>query len=231
MTWFSDAIDAYMRDTKLGESELARRLGVARQTLNAWRGGRMPEEPRQVEMLTKMGGDIRRAFPAERVSGPMPAMSILGTVQAGSSTMTLQEVETHTDLNFLWQRSSGWVHSKGPVSYIRVTGDSMDPVYPEGCIVAVREPVSMELPKSTPVVFLDLATQSSTLKLFQRRTIRGKDAIFGVPINPRHDAMIWSPKDVRIQFVVLGKAEPMSGREIRQNAGSMIMRENAPKKE
>jgi hypothetical protein len=155
-------------------------------------------------------------------------MHVMGAVQAGSANATFQLDEYHPDLDFLWSRSSGWSYSKGPVHYIRVIGDSMEPVYPEGGIIAVRQWNHNELPHSTPVVLLDKRTHASTLKLYQKKIIKGQPVIVGVPVNPIHETQIWRPHEVEIQLVVLGKAEPLSVREIRQNGSRFVLRDSSP---
>lgn len=214
----------------LTEAELARRLGESRQNVNHWRSGRMPEPHRQGPLLEKMGGDIRRALPGYQPPEGQRPLTVMGTVQAGSSSTNLQHSEEHADLDFLWRKSSGWAYSTGPVRYLRVVGDSMEPAYPANSIIAVRAHNGMPLPHSMPVVLLDRTTQSSMVKLYQKKLRGTRAVVFGVPINPLHEVMSWhSEDDVKIQFVVLGKAEPLSGREIRQ--GTYTMRDSSPEPE
>lgn len=225
--WIDDLIEAAKERHGGSLRKLAEAMGIANSTLAQWDSGTNRVAFERLEKLLKLaGGDIHRAMPGHETPGPMQSLEVMGSVQAGSASATFQLDEHHDSLDFLWAKSSGWPLSKGPVKYLRVVGDSMDPIYPESCIIAVRQWNGLELPRSTPAVLYDKLTQSSTLKLYQKRVRAGRVAIFGVPINPAHEAMAWKPSDVEIQFVVIGKAEPLSGREIRQNGNRMVLRDS-----
>lgn len=230
MNWFGDALRQYMVAKAIATGEaLADNLGENKATVHRWLNGlSMPKNTKLVRILKDIGGDIERALPDYVPPGPMAPLQLVGTVQAGSSQFTQSELEIEESLNFLWSNTSAWHCSTGPVQYVRVIGDSMEPIYPEGCLIAIRNwRPGASVPHSTPVIFIDETTKSCTFKLYQERR-RGKiTLLIGVPINPRHEALVWKESEATVHKIVLGKAEALSAREIRQNLGAMIMRDSS----
>lgn len=226
LRWFRDLLDS-AKEKAGSRLALSKILGVSAPTISGWEEGSVPAMDAYLRLLKYAGGDNERALPGwtPPTDRPKP-LQVVGSVQAGSSSATFQLDETHPDLDFLWRKSSGWAYSRGPVLYIRVVGDSMEPVYPADSMIAVRKWSGTALPRSMPAVLFDKATQGSTLKLYQKRVRGNRVAVIGVPINPLHEALVWRPDDVEIQFVVLGKVEPMSVRELRQNGISRVLRED-----
>ena len=143
----------------------------------------------------------RRPTIRETVSTP-----ILGRVSAGTLTHTYNDIPTAETPTVpldpdLFRTSRLWSQTQGPVMLARVSGSSMSPDYPDGCLIALRAPKNPgAIRNNTPCIMA--TSEGQTFKLF-RRSKTG--SVFGLPINPDHDPVSFAPDETpEVPWVVLG---------------------------
>lgn len=207
------------------QDALAELLGVTQPNVSGYLSGRqMPSLSVFERLLQATGGDLMRALPdwspddyeGERLKD----FPILGTVTAGtlqwSPTRRLGRVKAPIDY---WQKSKYWnkntsdVRSKvgsetidSEVVLLQIVGNSMEPQYPDGSLIACRAVVDpMQLSDNTPCIFRERGS-GETFKLL--RWTKGKKHCIGMPINPEHPPVIFNEdSDVQITMVVVGTVD------------------------
>lgn len=197
---------------------LARVLGVAAPTIIEWEEGGGIKSTNADALRAFLGEDSSLAPRADNteVVAAIPQYAILGEVAAGACVELLSDPVLIDGPRHVWQRSTLWAHGTGPTHYLRVRGDSMDPEWPDGTLVAVRAPATPieMLPDLAPVVFADqLRPGEHTFKLLQveyaprdRAKVR---AILGIPVNRTHRTIVWRPGEVSVKFLVVGAIHPV----------------------
>lgn len=144
-----------------------------------------------------------------RGASPVRHMEIIGQVSAGSAQFREVPPEHLTFDVKEWKPARLWPHTR-PLddgrdgTFIRIVGNSMEPNYPDGALLACRLPGSV-IPQGTPAILSILARNEQTFKMISVR-YEGKKAkeIIAVPINREHTLQYYKPKDVEIQYIVLG---------------------------
>jgi hypothetical protein len=219
--WFVDLLQSYLKPKgRGGARELAKVLGVDQSQITRWLSGVDPQLSSAVTIIKLLGGDITRALPdwepSETVERPM--MPVYGTVAAGAVDWNedgrkRKEVTAWPDL---WKNSRYWpltnpvqtVKGIQPVILLEITGNSMEPEYRSGEIIACRTPKNVDdLPEGTPCIIRDADGQ--TFKLL-RRSIDG--SVIGDPINKSHRVIVFKKtREVSVPLVVVGKLDPGAG--------------------
>lgn len=220
--WF---LDLLIKGRKLAGTRvrLAQILGVTGPTVIAWESGSMPGITHVEKLINYLGGDIMRALPEwqPETTPEIPTMRVAGRVAAGAVTWTEgRTVKRVSAWPALWKNSRYWPltnpvqtpHGIEQVVLLEVYGNSMEPEYSSGEIIACRVPKDVnDLPEGTPVIIRD--EDGETFKLL-RRAIDG--TVIGEPINRRDHHMIVfkHSRDLRVPFVVVGKLDPgVSGKK------------------
>ena len=194
-----------------GVRGLAKQLGTSHSTVSGWTSGSCPSARLFEDMLKYLGGDIERALP-DYDPETAPSMQVLGRVAAGGEAVVYEDLELVHPQKDVWEHSSAAPLGFGPVQYMRVEGESMEPDYPRGCLIAVRRSTlkPWNVPHLSPVILVPKsAHDSATFKLVQvKRDANDKPTqVLGVPINRSYDVLFWGPEEVGISHVVLGKVE------------------------
>lgn len=209
-----------------GWERLARRLGEARNTLERWGTveGQFPKFDVAAKILREFGGDLRRAFPdwQPAPAAAIPELPVLGYVQAGVMTFAdvSEPIRTISVSPDLWRESPLWNQTnpvmlrnhehkqeRHEVVLLQIVGDSMEPTYPAGLIIACRSPKDPTmLQDGTPCIFRN--NEGQTFKTLRWATDGSEVAFIGEPINPAHRRIVFHrSKDVEILFVVVGKLD------------------------
>jgi SOS-response transcriptional repressor LexA len=158
------------------------------------------------KLLRAIGGDIARALPRDadgetlHINGE--SMPVYGSVSAGRVDLAVEEVENIDAPSTLWRDSVYRALTTGPVHYLRVRGDSMEPDFPDGSLIACARPNTAQLPDLTPVILRH--ADDVTFKLFQRA---GKD-VLAVPLNRSHPVQQFRLRDISVDYIVLGTVTP-----------------------
>lgn len=209
MDWFYNCLTDYLK--RVGtQKEAAYRLGVSQSMLSGYvRRDNVPSVAFADRLLREIGGDIRRALPDYEPDGP-PAqpLTVHGRVSAGRVNLAVEETHTFPSINDAWRESIYRQFTTGPVTYLTVHGDSMEPHYPDGCLLACARPATRELPDLTPVIAR--AGDGATLKLYRLgRDRRRQPEVELIPINfPQHDIQRFAPGAIEIDYIVLGFINP-----------------------
>lgn len=202
----------YERFRARNSAELARGLGLHKATLH-----RVENSPgMSAEMLFKLcdaaGLQIASIFPEEKPAPEEASLSVIGSVSAGSGVADYDEPGAPRDeydaIIGPLKASKRWKLGKGEAFLLELSGDSMEPEYPDGCHLVVRMVAdATKVPEGTPVIFRERDTNDSYFKIFQegRRDSNGRlREIIGKPLNRSHDVLVWSPRDAAITHVVMG---------------------------
>ena len=118
---------------------------------------------------------------------------MFGKAAGGSPIIALEEYDTRylTD-----------VHCDAAV---QISGDSMDPSYPDGCIALVRTGAEVH---SGDIVIALIKTTAEDTDVTCKRFFRDGDMIKLVSINPAYDEQLYHAMDVEIFGVVCGRIPP-----------------------
>lgn len=208
-----------------GTVALAKKLGLSRPTLERWIDGDAAPDVAKAERLIKaLGGDLQRAKPdyvppnllvavkeAEALYGKrQEPIRFVGSVRGGELDERA-DLEREVEFQDIWRESPWWSYTlaEEPVVMVRVVGDSMAPVYPDGCMIAMRRFKPGKLPNGGPCVFRTGRGESIERTFKILRTTKQGD-IIGWPLNPEHDPIIFRGA-VTLEYVVLGVMDPRPG--------------------
>ena len=197
-------IKAAMDERGLDQSTVARALGVEPQSVQQWISGRTSPRGYRIKALAALldvepwellgiADDEARNGPAGswRSASGVRRVPRLSWVSAGQ----FREVEAPSSL----QEIEAWDIPSEPLGHgafsLRVEGDSMEPEFPQGCIIFV-EPQAQALNGDYVVVALDDTNQAT----FKQLVIDGARRYLK-PLNPRYP-IIPVERDARICGVV-----------------------------
>lgn len=234
--WFQELLQKEAKDRGFNVTEMASFLGLVRETYDRWQSGfRKPNILQAAEVLKKLGGDINRALPnyippsyeqAEketkakyRDAVPLMEMPVAGRISAGPvDWIDSGDEDPVLATPELWRNNRYWKLSnpyRNPntgetheVVLLKVSGDSMDPEFTHGEILAFRVPKNVpDLPDGTPCIIQERG-RGQTFKLLYRAT--NNKTLTALPINRRHRPTTFSgtSEDVEIPFMFVGKLDP-----------------------
>jgi SOS-response transcriptional repressor LexA len=163
--------------------------------------------------------DLRRvleyfhADPSELFGGasgeklsPAPAgddgIDVIGRVAAGVISYSPEDHKRVPGNKRIWDYSAYRPLTQGPISYVEVIGDSMEPDFPEKSLIAVARPSTGQIPPLTPVIFRK--DDEMTLKLFQRVD----KIVLAIPVNKSHEVQHFPVDLVHIDYIALGVVNP-----------------------
>lgn len=210
--WFRPLLDS-AKDKAGSRLALARKIGMSHPAIMEWEEGAVPGLDRFLELLEYVGGDISHALPGDPHPARGSEVKVWGEVSAGNALVSEQHPEYIDALTLNWQESRAWSRTTGPVAYLRVRGDSMEPAYPDRCLIACRAPQPMmTIPQGWPAILQDVTTHEQTFKLhYEVRGKGGRPVVLGVPINNRHELVSFSKGRPIVNYLVLGKVQPFMG--------------------
>lgn len=200
--------------------ELGKALGVSRAAVEKWTTGSFPRSDVFLRLL-----DLTRSAELKPLTPPA-SMRILGRVSAGIADIAVENSKEFSGAADVWRSSAYWPLVSGEVAYLEVSGDSMEPKFPNGSLLAVARPATRDLPPLTPVIAR--IGDRATFKLFRRtQDRRGTPEIELIPINhPTHEIIRASPKEVTVDLIVLGQVTPW--RDQVETRRPTVFREPAP---
>lgn len=204
------------------QQEIGRRLGVKTTTVNYYKNGRVNDkgehyypEPtvRTWEAALEVEGySISKTRPSDvEIAQTRDPLRVMGTVSAGVTRVAEQEIRVISGPSAAWSGSKYWGLTTGAVFYLEVTGDSMEPDYPNGCLLACAPSAvgAKDIPNFTPVIARVHDSDDCTFKLY-RRTLNeiGREVADLIPLNKSHDLQRYRLRDVAVSSIVLGFLNP-----------------------
>lgn len=211
--WFKSWINAVIAAHGDNESRVADLLGhKGTSQVHRWALGQEPLLYKAADAFGKLGGDIRRALPDWEPDHALtrPAGFIIGAVAAGTARFAAAEEPREVTVapdSFL--RSPWFAYTRAPesgrrIEWVQVSGDSMEPDYPNGSLLACRPPSNpRELPDGAHVI-LRTAAGDMTFKMAQFKGTGKHRQIIAIPLNRRHDVQFFDAAEVTIDWVCLG---------------------------
>lgn len=207
--WFMDLVRERMELLGLKNSkQLAEHVGKPAPTVWRWlKGIQAPAYKDLTEVAEKLGINLPTTTVNETPNEyrtKADELKIFGTVAAGVAKVAEQELRVLTSPREAWKSSAYWSLIHGEVIYLEVDGPSMEPEYPDGCLLACAKPADPSAIKDFTPVIARIDTDV-TFKLFRRSTDRaGRPEVELVPLNRLFDVQRYAPRDVHIDFIVLG---------------------------
>lgn len=217
--WFRALIMRELERVGGSQNRLSEHLAVHPSLVSRWVLGGSPRAEALPELLRRMGGDIRRAFPGwkpEAAAGPgaVPegeagSFPIVGVVNGRDDHAAAADAVREPEVAYgsVWRHLSpeAWQLTAGPVVGLRVEGTAMEPDYPSGCVVVCRVPQDPAmLADGMDCVFEGPGARWAFRRL-QRAANGARGVVLGIPLNLReHQPLTWTPMQVKIAYVVLG---------------------------
>lgn len=203
--WFYEALKRG-KERAGSRVALARALGVKHPTIMDWEDGAVPGLDNALRLLEYAGSDLSLVLVSESL--PQEPVCIVGRVSAGAKSTAFEEPRRLDGISSAWKRSVYWpLCAAGLVVYLEVDGNSMEPDYPDGCLLACARPAGGPLPDLTPVIARVL--DQATFKLYSLgRDRQRRPEVELIPINRTYKVQRHDPKEVSIDYIVLGVANP-----------------------
>lgn len=237
MEWFVPLLKKFIE--KAGsETRAAKELGVDQKTINNLKLGitKRPRLDLAEELLKRMDGDISRALPDYEPDYEKQPVTLLGRVSAGYATLAVEDPQRIPDFKNIWERSRYRCITTGEVVMLEVQGDSMEPQFPDGCLLAIARP-SGEIPNRTPVIAL-VKGEEATFKIWSlQKNAYGQEQVMLYPLNPTHEVQQYRRGDVIPLYIVLGEINPWKHGVVSNGppppthkpANALLLRESNPK--
>lgn len=174
--------------------------GVPKGQITAYRAGaQLPSMPKFMAMLRFVGGRV-----VVKEDAPTPGVvrmkPVAGRVTAGGVDFAGHDDGEVPVPDDVWRGSALWSGTHGDVVLLRVQGDSMQPRYHNGDLIACRAPATCPA-AGTPVILRD--DGSFTFKLFSLS--HDKRHVVGLPLNPAYPPVVLPARETtQVQYVVLG---------------------------
>lgn len=179
-----------MRD--MTQIELCERLNLRRATVSSWCAGTKFPRIDKIELLADFFG----ITPAELIGQEPPAITddviklpILGEVAAGYDHLAIEEWEGDS---LEIPRSYLKGHPITDYFILRVSGDSMYPIYMDGDMVLVLKQKTLNRSGDIGVILYD--TENATLKKVE--FVYGEDWMKLIPLNPQYPPKMIENEDL-----------------------------------
>lgn len=195
MSDFARRIKEYRVERNLDQPDIAKMLGVTKQTVSGWESGKYsPPLPKVVEMATKLNVDLNWLIGSTDTPWQSPIrIKVLGRVPAGVPIEAIEEVIDWEDLD-----PRGYTPSSQFIG-LRVMGDSMYPEYLDGDTIIVEQSTTAETGQDV-VAYVN--GYDATLKKFIRYE---NGSIELRPINPNYPTKIFTAAEAEeIPVQILG---------------------------
>lgn len=194
---FHQVLKLAMERERLSAPQVAKRMGVSRQTVYKWLQGQMPSRAHATGLAKLLGIEnfgVANVIPLRQIGKRVP---IIDQANAGRGTdavnpYALGAAEDYLDVSF--------DVSEGTVA-LRLCGDSMEPDFHEGEIVIIDPAVLPELDDYVVAEVLetgqDIGQGRWTFKQYRPRgvTVNGSTAFDLVPRNPSYETISVNPKN------------------------------------
>ncbi len=181
---FSDTLRRLRKQDGLTQLELAQHLGISKSAVSMYECGNREPDFEMLEafadffnvdmnQLTGIGDNT----PAPGITDDVISFPILGEVAAGYDHIAAQDWEgERVDL------PAAWLHGLPRDNYfvLRVTGDSMYPLYHDGDIVLVKKQTTLNRSGEIGVIVYD--DECASLKKVEY--VPGEDWMKLIPLNP-----------------------------------------------
>jgi SOS-response transcriptional repressor LexA len=155
------------------------------------------------DVVKKLGGDIGRALPDYTPEALQPVV-VWGRVSAGTVRWADQDGVAHDTLLDVFEHHPFRRYTEGQIIYLSVDGNSMEPDYPDGSLIACARAASSNLPDMTPVV-ARAKHHEATFKLY----LDAGEEVVLLPLNYReHRPQRYRKHVVIIDYIVLGHIAP-----------------------
>lgn len=182
---FSDTLRRLRKQDGLTQLELAQHLGISKSAVSMYECGNREPDFEMLEafadffnvdmnQLTGIGDELT---PAPGITDDVISFPILGEVAAGYDHFAAQDWEgERVDL------PAAWLHGLPRDNYfvLRVTGDSMYPLYHDGDIVLVKKQTTLNRSGEVGVIVYD--DECASLKKVEY--VPGEDWMKLIPLNP-----------------------------------------------
>lgn len=211
-----------------GQRRLAELIGIEHHSkISRWLTGTKIE----ASLFKKIEAFVASRSPStdEARGEPKAFVDVIGRVAAGSVSASVEDRQQVDALTLNWTKSTAWALTRGEVRYLQVWGNSMEPAYPDGSLIACREPRdAASVPKGWPVILQDQTSHEQTFKLFYTTPGQRGPVTVGVPINPAHDLVVFRT-GAKVNYLVVGKIEPFVANHTNNHRapGGLMMREDA----
>lgn len=200
---------------------LAEILGTGHSTLSGWKNGVDMPAVDFLKIVEYIGGDASRSMP-DWEDDTKGGLTIRGSVSAGLVTFAQADERVIEGPDGPWSTSTYRRLTHGPVQYVQVSGNSMEPDFPDGCILACAKP-SAKVPDMTPVIAR--VDDEMTFKLMAvTKDRRGKPEVELIPLNRTFRVARYAPEEVAVDYVVLGFINPWK-RGVVSEPKAPVMRE------
>lgn len=188
---FNARLEQALSIREVKPSELARRTGISQSTISQYRSGYAEPKKDKLSLIANalsvnpswlMGLDVPMEIPniptpAPGITDDVISFPILGEVAAGYDHFAAQDWEgERVDL------PAAWLHGLPRDNYfvLRVTGDSMYPLYHDGDIVLVKKQTTLNRSGEVGVIVYD--DECASLKKVEY--VPGEDWMKLIPLNP-----------------------------------------------
>ena len=202
--WWPELLDEALRRHGGNKSSLARAIGVRVQSIMNWFGElrEVPSEP-GLRYLMPILSQVDRVEWVAKIFGVAAhhgqPLHVVGQVAAGRFSEAGTTPRTVDMSTVLFSESRADRVTAGTIYGLEIIGDSMEPVYSQGDVIAVRKP----RPGATLIGF-DCVVVSEDHEATFKRIVRATDGtLLAMPLNSIYDPMpIRSER--QIQWVAVG---------------------------
>ncbi len=201
-----DLIDQILESRKINIPALAELIEIDSSQIYRWYNGEVTPSGRNILSFEAL--IPRKAYSPNEHLSEKPIATIRGLIGASPASDGIEVMEDIYSISELFSKSRWNRYCIGEMFFHRIAGDSMEPAYPDGCLVACRKPRNSlaEIPDCTPVIFQE-SDHKHTFKILHHRTIDKKPIVIGQPLNNSHAAHVWALRKISAYAIVLGKVD------------------------
>lgn len=182
---FSRNLKRILYERQLLQTDVAKRLGIAKTTVSMWCSGQsMPRGETMTQLLQVLGVSLDELTGASQTApakGSVLRVPILGRIPAGVPLEMIEDVEGYEEIP--WR--------PGEFFGLRVRGSSMSPAIQDGDLVILKKQEDVE---SGQIAAVSIGGEDATLKKVQK--VDGHVVL--LPLNPAYDPMLFPASSVRI---------------------------------
>lgn len=182
---FSRNLKRLLYERQLLQVDVAKRLGITKQTVSMWCAGQsMPRGETMTQLLQVLGVSLDELTGASQTApakGSVLRVPILGRIPAGVPLEMIEDIEGYEEIP--WR--------PGEFFGLRVRGSSMSPAIQDGDLVILKKQEDVE---SGQIAAVSIGGEDATLKKVQK--VDGHVVL--LPLNPAYDPMLFPASFVRI---------------------------------
>lgn len=182
---FSRNLKRLLYERQLLQVDVAKRLGITKQTVSMWCAGQsMPRGETMTQLLQMLGVSLDELTGASQTApakGSVLRVPILGRIPAGVPLEMIEDVQGYEEIS--WR--------PGEFFGLRVRGSSMAPDIRDGDLVIIKKQEDVE---SGQIAAVSIGGEDATLKKVQK--VDGHVVL--LPLNPAYEPMFFPASSVRI---------------------------------